>query len=84
MKDISDILTGSIKYSLENREAALDYALGWARDMGVELADEFVGMYVNDWTLDFGERGRQAVAELLKRGNEAGIIPEPVELDFIG
>ena len=48
MKDISDILTASIRYSLDNRAAALDYALGWARDMGVELADEFVGMYVND------------------------------------
>jgi 1,4-dihydroxy-6-naphthoate synthase len=83
MKDISDILTASIRYSLENREAALDYALGWARDMGLELADEFVGMYVNDWTLDYGDRGRAAIRELLNRGHEAGLIPEVKELEFV-
>ena len=83
MKDISDILTASIRYSLDNRAAALDYALGWARDMGVELADEFVGMYVNDWTLDYGDRGRAAIRELLQRGHAAGIIPEVRELEFV-
>jgi 1,4-dihydroxy-6-naphthoate synthase len=83
MKDISDILTGSIRYSLENRAAALDYALGWARDMGVELADEFVGMYVNDWTLDYGDRGRAAIRELLNRGHRAGLIPEVKQLEFV-
>ena len=83
MKTISDILTASIRYSLENRAAALDYALGWARDMGVELADEFVGMYVNDWTLDYGERGRASIRELLGRGHAAGIIPEVKELEFV-
>ncbi len=83
MKDISDILTASIRYSLENRAAALDYALGWARDMGVELADEFVGMYVNDWTLDYGDRGRAAIRELLDRGHAAGIIPAVKELEFV-
>jgi 1,4-dihydroxy-6-naphthoate synthase len=83
MKDISDILTGSIKYSLNNRAAALDYALGWARDMGLELADEFVGMYVNDWTLDYGDRGRAAIRELLGRGHQAGLIPEVRELEFV-
>ena len=83
MKDISDILTASIRYSLDNRAAALDYALGWARDMGVELADEFVGMYVNDWTLDYGDRGRAAIRELLDRGHAAGIIPEVKELEFV-
>jgi 1,4-dihydroxy-6-naphthoate synthase len=83
MKTISDILTASIKYSLDNRAAALDYALGWARDMGVELADEFVGMYVNDWTLDYGERGRAAILELLGRGHAAGLIPEVKELEFV-
>lgn len=84
MKDISDILTASIRYSLDNRAAALDYALGWARDMGVELADEFVGMYVNDWTLDYGERGRAAIAELLRRGHAAGLIPRVDQLEFVG
>ena len=83
MKTISDILTASIRYSLEHRAAALDYALGWARDMGTELADEFVGMYVNDWTLDYGERGRAAIRELLGRGHAAGLIPEVKELEFV-
>jgi 1,4-dihydroxy-6-naphthoate synthase len=83
MKDISDILTGSIRYSLDNRQAALDYALGWARDMGLDLADEFVGMYVNDWTLDYGDRGRAAIRELLSRGHAAGLIPEVKELEFV-
>ena len=84
MQDISDILTASIRYSLDNRAAALDYALGWARDMGVELADEFVGMYVNDWTLDYGERGRAAITELLGRGHAAGLIPKVDQLEFVG
>ncbi len=84
MKDISDILTASIRYSLDNRAAALDYALGWARDMGVELADEFVGMYVNDWTLDYGDHGRAAIRELLDRGHRAGIIPAVEKLEFVG
>jgi 5,8-dihydroxy-2-naphthoate synthase len=83
MKDISDILTASIKYSLANRAAALDYALGWARDMGVELADEFVGMYVNDWTLDYGDRGRAAIRDLLDRGHNAGLIPAVANLEFV-
>ena len=84
MKTISDILTASIRYSLDNRAAALDYALGWARDMGVDLADEFVGMYVNDWTLDYGDRGRAAIRELLDRGHAAGIIPAVRDLEFVG
>lgn len=83
MKTISDILTASIRYSLENRAAALDYALGWARDMGTELADEFVGMYVNEWTLDYGEQGRAAIRELLGRGHAAGLIPEVKALEFV-
>jgi len=84
MKDISDILTASIQYSLDNREAALAYALDWARNMGVELADEFVGMYVNHWTLDYGDAGRDAIRELLKRGHAAGLIPEVKNLEFVG
>ncbi|MFO7607900.1 MAG: MqnA/MqnD/SBP family protein [Candidatus Krumholzibacteriia bacterium] len=83
MKTISDILTASIRYSLEHRAAALDYALGWARDMGTELADEFVGMYVNEWTLDYGELGRAAIRELLGRGHAAGLIPEVKALEFV-
>ncbi len=83
MKDISDILTASIQYSLDNREAALAYALDWARNMGVELADEFVAMYVNHWTLDYGQAGRDSITELLKRGHTAGLIPEVKNLEFV-
>lgn len=73
----------SITYALEHREEALNYALQFARDMDPELADRFVGMYVNKWTLDYGEIGRRAVAELLRRGAEAGLIPGPVEPEFL-
>jgi len=83
MKPISDILTASIQYGLAHRAEALDYALGWARDMGTELADEFVGMYVNDWTLDYGPEGRAAIAELLRRGHAAGILPAVAALEFV-
>jgi 1,4-dihydroxy-6-naphthoate synthase len=83
MKPISDILTRSIEFSLANRQEALGYALEWARDMGTALADEFVGMYVNQWTLDYGERGREAIRELLRRGHEAGITPQVTELEFV-
>ncbi|MCP4290987.1 MAG: ABC transporter substrate-binding protein [bacterium] len=83
MKDISDILTASIQYSLDNREAALTYALDWARNMGMELADEFVEMYVNHWTLDYGQAGRDSITELLKRGHAAGLIPEVKNLEFV-
>jgi 1,4-dihydroxy-6-naphthoate synthase len=83
MKQISDILTASIRYSLAHRDEALTYALDWARDMGRELADEFVGMYVNEWTLDYGPKGRAAITELLRRGHAAGLIPPVAELEFV-
>ncbi|MBC8115907.1 MAG: ABC transporter substrate-binding protein, partial [Candidatus Saccharimonas sp.] len=67
-----------------HRAEALAYALQFGRDLDRSQADKFVGMYVNDWTLDFGERGREAVALLLRRAYEAKIIPRPVELEFIG
>jgi 1,4-dihydroxy-6-naphthoate synthase len=73
----------SITYALEHRDEALNYALQFARDMDPELADRFVGMYVNKWTLDYGDIGRRAVAELLRRGAEAGLIPGPVEPEFL-
>ncbi len=84
MDEVTALLKQSIQYGLDHRQEALDYALQFGRDLDNAKADEFVGMYVNDWTLDFGERGRQAVAALLQRGHEAGIIPDPVELEFIG
>ena len=83
MPEIAAILKNSIEYSLAHREEAVEYALGFARDMGTDLADRFVGMYVNDWTLDYGDKGRQAVRELLRRGHGAGLIPDPGEIDFV-
>ena len=84
MKEVTALLKESIIYGLENRDPALDYALGYGRGLDRSMADEFVGMYVNDWTVDFGERGREAVAMLLKRGFESGVIPELIEPEFVG
>jgi 1,4-dihydroxy-6-naphthoate synthase len=83
MQSISRLLRESIRYSLDHRQEALSYALQYARDMDRTLADRFVGMYVNDWTLDYGERGRAAVAKLLEEAHRAGIIPAPVRVDFV-
>ena len=84
MEEVTAFLKASIRYGLEHRDEALDYALQYGRDLNRGKADTFVGMYVNDWTLDFGEKGREAVATLLQRGHEAGVIPNPVMLEFIG
>ena len=73
----------SIAYALEHREEALNYALQFAHEMEPELADRFVGMYVNHWTVSYGEVGRRAVRELLNRGAAAGLIPGPVEPEFL-
>jgi 1,4-dihydroxy-6-naphthoate synthase len=83
MSRISKLIKESIRYSLAHRNDALTYALQYARDMTRELADQFVGMYVNDWTLDYGPRGREAVRLLLDEGHKAGIIPNPVKLEFV-
>lgn len=84
MEEVTALLKKSIQYGLDNRQEALDYALQYGRDLDNAKADKFVGMYVNDWTIDFGPKGREAVALLLQRGHEEGIIPNPVELEFIG
>ena len=84
IKEISHLLRESISYSLENREDALQYALQFARDMDTDLADRFVAMWVNDLTLDYTERGREAVRRLLDEGFEQGIIPKKVPVDFVG
>ena len=84
MDEVTALLKQSIQYGLDHRAEALEYALQYGRDLDRSRADEFVGMYVNDWTIDFGEKGREAVAVLLQRGFERGIIPNPVELEFIG
>jgi 1,4-dihydroxy-6-naphthoate synthase len=83
MKEISRLLKLSIRYALDHRQEALQYALKYARDMDVALADKFVGMYVNDWTLDYGDRGRAAVKRLLDEGHQAGVIPSPTSVDFV-
>jgi 1,4-dihydroxy-6-naphthoate synthase len=83
MHDISRLIKDSIRYGLAHRDEALSYALAYARDMDRGLADRFVGMYVNDWTLDYGPRGRAAVARLLDEAHRAGIIPAPVKLEFV-
>jgi 1,4-dihydroxy-6-naphthoate synthase len=82
-KIISDILTASIRYSLDHRAEAVPYALQYARDMGRELADKFVGMYVNHWTLDYGERGRESIRRFLRRAHEQKLIPRAPELEFV-
>ena len=82
-KTISDILTASIQFSLDHRAEAVQHALQYARDMGHELADKFVGMYVNHWTLDYGENGRESIRRFLGRAHKAGLIPRLPELEFV-
>ena len=83
IKEVSGFLKESIQYSLDHREDALQYAMQFARDMDPALADRFVGMWVNELTLDYGERGREAVRRLLSEGYERGIIPHKVEVEFV-
>ncbi len=83
MQEVTRLLRESIEYGLDHREEALGHALKYGRDLDNRKADEFVGMYVNDWTRDFGPRGREAVARLLDEGYRAGLIPNPVNLEFI-
>ncbi|MEK6238442.1 MAG: ABC transporter substrate-binding protein [Planctomycetales bacterium] len=83
IRDVHRLLRESIEYGLKHRDEALDYALQYGRDLDRGKADEFVGMYVNDWTLDFGPRGREAVAELLRRGHECGVIPRLIVPEFV-
>jgi len=82
-REISGILTASIQYSLDHRAEAVQHALQFARDMGRDLADKFVGMYVNHWTLDYGERGREAIRRFLGQAFERGLIPHRQELEFV-
>ncbi len=82
-RQISDILTASIQFSLDHRPAAVQHALQYARDMGRDLADKFVGMYVNHWTLDYGEKGRESIRRFLGQAFEHGLIPHRQELEFV-
>ncbi len=83
MTKVSRHLHRSITYSMENREDALQYAMQFARDMAPEVADRFVAMWVNELTLDYGDRGREGVRRLLSEGYKAGIIPHEVEVEFV-
>jgi len=80
---IQRLLKLSIEYGLAHRDAALQYAQRYGRDLNDKQADQFVGMYVNDWTLDFGARGREAVSRFLAEGHAAGVLPKLVEPEFI-
>jgi 1,4-dihydroxy-6-naphthoate synthase len=81
--EINGILRESIEYGLTNRAAGVAHALPLGRGMGEALADQFIGMYVNDYTLDYGDSGRAAIREFLGRAHAAGLIPAPVALEFV-
>lgn len=83
MRKVSRYLHEGIQYSLDNREDALAYAMQFARGMDPAIADRFVGMWVNDLTLDYGDRGRESVRRLLQEGYEKGIIPHKVDVEFV-
>lgn len=83
MGQVAAAIRESIEYALDHREEALQYAMQFARDLDPQLADKFVGMYVNERTLDYGEDGRESVRRLLQMGHEAGIIPHPVRIDWV-
>jgi 1,4-dihydroxy-6-naphthoate synthase len=84
MLTVTGALRESIQHALDHRESALAYAMQFARDLDHDLANKFVGMYVNERTLNYGEDGREAIRKLLQLGYERGIIPHPVKVDFIG
>ena len=82
-KTVADLLTRSIQYSLDHRPEAVDYALAFGRNLNRQLADRFVGMYVNHWTLDYGPRGRESIRRFLRAGHDSGLIPRLPELEFV-
>ena len=82
-RTLSRVLTESIQYSLDHRAPAVEHALQYARDMGRDLADRFVGMYVNHWTLDYGEKGRESIRRFLDASHRQGIIPHQQGLEFV-
>lgn len=82
-RTVSRILTDSIRYGLDHRQEAVEHAVQYARDMGVDLADKFVGMYVNDWTLDYGERGRESIRRFLSQGQQRGFLARSPKLEFV-
>ncbi len=83
IQEVTDILKQSIQYSLDHRKEAVEYALQFGRDLNRELADQFVGMYVNHWTLDYGDKGKQAIDRLLSEGAKAGLVPAIGTIDYV-
>jgi 1,4-dihydroxy-6-naphthoate synthase len=83
MQQVTDVLKQSIQFSLDHRKPAVEYALRFGRDLNRQLADQFVGMYVNHWTLDYGPRGREAITRLLKEGARAGLVPDVGDVEYV-
>jgi 1,4-dihydroxy-6-naphthoate synthase len=83
MSSVTQALHDSIQYAIDHRDEALAYAMQFARDLDAQLADKFVGMYVNERTLDYGDDGREAVRRLLEMGHKAGIIPQSPQVDWV-
>lgn len=83
MQEVTDLLKRSIQFSLDHRKEAVEYALQFGRDLDRNLADRFVGMYVNQWTLEYGPRGREAITLLLKRGAETGLVPNIGNVEYV-
>jgi 1,4-dihydroxy-6-naphthoate synthase len=83
LSELSAVLLESIQTGLANREDAMRYAMRFGRGIDAATADKFVGMYVNELTCDYGDEGRRAVEELLRRGDAIGAFPEPVRLDYV-
>ena len=84
MLTVTQALKDSIQYGLDHRDEALAYAMQFGRDLDTSLVDKFVGMYVNERTLEYGDDGRKAIKRLLAMGHERGVIPHPVQVDFVG
>jgi 1,4-dihydroxy-6-naphthoate synthase len=83
MQEVTDIIKRSIEFSLAHRPEAVEYALQFGRDLDKKLADQFVGMYVNKWTLDYGPKGREAITKLLREGADAGLVPAIDQMEFV-
>ena len=83
MRHISELMKQSIEYALTHRDEAIAYAMKYGRGMDAPMTDRFVGMYVNEWTRDMGQKGRESIARLLTRGYHAALLPRPVNLEFV-
>lgn len=82
-RTVSEVVASSIRYGLDHRAEAVQHALQYARDMGGELADKFVGMYVNHWTLDYGTKGRESIRRFLGQASQRGLIARQPQLEFV-